>query len=220
MEKLNVQQSYRPVTGVEITFWNQNHGNYIPLWHAKVHKIDVCEICLRHLTSENRDSPNQTHPGGNLVDYHGEFSTPRADMTTVKIHVNSVISDIISRYMYMDAKYFYLNKHMDRAEYIMIHTSMIPEEFMTAYNLKDKVNNGYIFERFTKGVYCLLQAWWTTHDSLVQHLEPYGYHPTKTTPVIWKHDSCHHQFHPGRWLFWREILWEITRPAPQGSTRG
>ena len=58
----------------------------------------------------------------------------------------------------MDAKYFYLNKHMDRAEYIMIHTSMIPEEFMNAYNLKDKVNNGYIFERFTKGVYCLLQA--------------------------------------------------------------
>ena len=91
------------------------------------------------------------------MDYHGEFSTPTADMTTVKIHVNSVISDIISRYMYMDEKYFYLNKHMDRAEYIMIHTSMIPEEFMTAYNLKDKVNIRYIFEKVTKGMYSIPQ---------------------------------------------------------------
>ena len=38
-----------------------------------------------------------------------------ADLITVKIHVNSVISDIISRYMCMDVKYFYLNNCMKQA---------------------------------------------------------------------------------------------------------
>ena len=46
----------------------------------------------------------------NLVDYPVEVSTPTADLTTVKMHVNSVISDIIYRYMCVDVKDFYLNK--------------------------------------------------------------------------------------------------------------
>ena len=65
--------------------------------------------------------------GGNLVEYPGEVITPTADLTTVKIHVNSVISDIISWYVCMDVKDFYLNNCMDQSEYIMIHTSMVPK---------------------------------------------------------------------------------------------
>ena len=34
---------------------------------------------------------------GNLVDYPGEFSTPKSDLTTMKLHVSSAISDIKSR---------------------------------------------------------------------------------------------------------------------------
>ena len=45
----------------------------------------------------------------------------------------------------MDIKDFYLNNFINRAEYIMIKISIIPQEFMTAYNLKVKMNNGYIF---------------------------------------------------------------------------
>ena len=47
--------------------------------------------------------------------------------------------------MYMDVKCFYLNNSVDREECIMIQISMIPQEFIYKYNLKDKVNNGYIF---------------------------------------------------------------------------
>ena len=75
---------------------------------------------------------------------------------------------------------------MDRAEHIMIHASMIPEEFMTAYNLKDKVHNGYIFARVTNSMYELPQAGSIAHDSLVHHMAPYGHHPTKTTPGLWR----------------------------------
>ena len=41
----------------------------------------------------------------------------------------------------MDVKEFYLNNCMDRAEYIIIQILMIPQEFIIAYNIKDKVHN-------------------------------------------------------------------------------
>ena len=58
--------------------------------------------------------------GGNLIYYLGDVSTPTSDFTTLKIHINSAISDVKARYMCMDVKYFYLSNMMDRAEYIMI----------------------------------------------------------------------------------------------------
>ena len=53
---------------------------------------------------------------GNLIDYPGEFSAPTSDLTTMKLHVNSTISDIKSRDMCMGVKYFYLNNQMDKAK--------------------------------------------------------------------------------------------------------
>ena len=55
---------------------------------------------------------------------------------------------------------------------------------MIYYNLKGKVHNGYIFEKFTKGMYWLLQAGSIAHDDLIQNLSPYGYHATKNTPWL------------------------------------
>ena len=46
---------------------------------------------------------------------------------------------------------------MDRDEYIMIHISMIPQEFVDKYDLTEKSQNGYIYERVTKGMYGILQ---------------------------------------------------------------
>ena len=68
--------------------------------------------------------------GGKLIDYLGEFSTPTSDLNTMKLHVNSTIADVTSRYMCMDVKYFYLNNQMYRDKYILIHISMIPQEFV------------------------------------------------------------------------------------------
>ena len=52
--------------------------------------------------------------GRNLIDYPGEISTPTSDLTTMKLHINSAISDVKSRYVCMDEKYFHLNNQMDR----------------------------------------------------------------------------------------------------------
>ena len=58
--------------------------------------------------------------GGNMIDYPGEVSTPTSYLTTIKLHVNSAISDVKLIYMCMDIKYFYLNNQMNRGKYIMI----------------------------------------------------------------------------------------------------
>ena len=125
-----------------------------------------------------------------IVDHTGEVDTPIAYLTTVKIHVSSAIYDIILHFMFMDVKDSYLKHCMNRATYITIHTSMIPEDFMITYNLKYRVNKGYTFSRVSKDIYRLPQAVTIAHDDLVQHLTPYGYHPTKSNPGLWTYDTC------------------------------
>ena len=139
--------------------------------------IEVCDI---------RPHKTETHitrlaTGGNLIDYPGEVSTPTSDLTTMKLHVNSTISDVKLRYICMDMKDFYLNNIMSRAEYIMIQISLIPQECVDKYNLKKEINE-YIFVRVNKGVYGLLQDGRIAHGGLEKHMEPY-------TPGLWTHNS-------------------------------
>ena len=49
-----------------------------------------------------RTQKTETHrtrltAGGNLIDYPGYFSTPTSDLTTMKLHINSAVSDVKSR---------------------------------------------------------------------------------------------------------------------------
>ena len=59
----------------------------------------------------------------------------------MKLNVNSTNSDIKSKYMCMDFKYFYLKNQMNIAEYKMIYISMIAQEVVDKYNHKGKVHN-------------------------------------------------------------------------------
>ena len=68
--------------------------------------------------------------GGNLIDYPGDVITTTLYFTTMKLHVNSAISDFKVRYMCMNVKDFYPNNMMDRSEYIIIHIEMILQEFV------------------------------------------------------------------------------------------
>ena len=54
--------------------------------------------------------------GGNPVEYSEEVITPTEDLTAVKLNVNGIISDIISRYMCMGVNDFYIKNRMDQAE--------------------------------------------------------------------------------------------------------
>ena len=127
--------------------------------------------------------------GANLIDYPGEVSTPTLDLTTLELHVNIAISDAKSIYICMEIQYFHLNNQIDRDEYIIIHISMIPQEFVDKYNITEKSHNGYIYARETKGTYGIPQVRQIAHDALVKHLEPYGYQPSSKTSGLWKQNS-------------------------------
>ena len=129
---------------------------------------------MQYITKKTKTHKIILTAGENLIDYPGVVSTPTSDLTTMKIHVNSPISDVKSRYMCMDVKYFNINNQMDRDEYIMIQIVMKPQEFAYKYNIKEKLHNGYIFLRVTKGNV------WTPPSSSDRTLRP-----GKTTRSVW-----------------------------------
>ena len=91
--------------------------------------------------------------GGNLISYSGITSTPTAAITTIKAHWNSVISTPGSKYATLDIKDFYLNSKLKEYEYMKMHISLFPQEFINAYNLNDLVDeNGFIYIEIRGGV--------------------------------------------------------------------
>ena len=96
---------------------------------------------MRYSTQKTETHRTRLTAGGNLIDYPGEVSTPTSYLTTMKLHVNSAISEVKSRYLCMDVKYFPLNNIMYIAEYTIIHIFIIPQGFMRKYNLKGKAHN-------------------------------------------------------------------------------
>lgn len=125
--------------------------------------------------------------GGDKIDYPGITTTPGAEMTTVKLQLNSVISTPNARMMCTDVKDFYLNTEMERYEYMWIQVAMLDQEIIDAYELEDLIVNGRVLVEIQKGMYGLPQAGRLAYDKLVAHLKPHGYHPCARTPGLWRH---------------------------------
>ncbi len=84
--------------------------------------------------------------GGDKVHYPGDVGTPTADLSLVKMHLNSVISTPDARYMTLDVKNFYLNTPMERYEYVRIRIDDIPDKIIVEYSLREKVaEDGHVF---------------------------------------------------------------------------
>ncbi len=101
----------------------------------------------------------QLTAGGDRINYPEDVGTPTADMTLVKILLNSVISTKDSQCMTLDIKDFYLNMSMKRYEYMCLKLADIPEEIIEEYKLCEIVtDNGYVYCKRRKGMYGLPQA--------------------------------------------------------------
>ena len=127
--------------------------------------------------------------GGNLIDYPYEVSTPTADMTTAKLVMNSTISTPGATFHCFDISNFYLNTPMERYEYMRIPLWAIPECIMEQYKLADLAHNGSVLVEIRKGMYGLPQAGKIAYDRLVQHLNKFGYGPTRHTDGLWRHKT-------------------------------
>eukprot|EP00804_Cyclotella_cryptica_P002895 CCRYP_009401-RA/>CCRYP_009401-RA protein AED:0.38 eAED:0.38 QI:0/0/0/1/0/0/2/0/237 len=132
--------------------------------------------------------------GGNLINYPGELTTRTADLTTAKILWNSTISTPGARFACADIENMYLQTPMSRYKYMRIKADLVPTAFKNAYNLWDKINNGYIYMEIRRGCYGLPQAGILANKLLKKRLATDGYFELPHTPGLFKHISCPVQF--------------------------
>ena len=145
--------------------------------------------------------PQKTDPnriritaGGNLINYPGELTTRTADITTSKLHWNSVLSTQKAKYMCLDLKNFYLSAPLDRYEYMRIPFELFPPWIVAQYNLLTKIHTGHIYLEMRRAVWGLPQAGILANKLLRKRLAPHGYYECKQTPGLWKHTSRHISF--------------------------
>jgi hypothetical protein len=140
--------------------------------------------------SEKKD-PYRTRitMGGNLINYPGDCGTPTADLLTVKLMFNSIISTPNAKFMTIDIKDFYLMTPMDRFEYFRMKLELFPQDIIDEYGLRDKVDtDGNVFCEVRRGMYGLPQAGIIAQDLLTKRLHQAGYRQSKVTPGYWRHE--------------------------------
>jgi hypothetical protein len=96
--------------------------------------------------------------GGTILDYSGDVATSTADITTLKILINSTLSTEKAAMMMMDIKNCYLGTPLQRFEYMKMVLSRFPEEIVQKYNLNALAVDGWVYIEIRKGVYGLKQA--------------------------------------------------------------
>jgi hypothetical protein len=79
--------------------------------------------------------------GGNLVNYPGDCRTPRANLLTVKLLLNSIISTPNTKFMILDLKDFYLMTPIKRYEYFHMKLDLFPQDIIDKYDLTSKVDH-------------------------------------------------------------------------------
>ncbi len=64
--------------------------------------------------------------GGNLINHPGELTTRTADITTSKLHWNSVLTTQKAKHMCLNLKSFYLSAPLEQYKYMRIPIGMFP----------------------------------------------------------------------------------------------
>ena len=125
--------------------------NQIPQDRAKDVTYDLITTLIR---PEKLDEPNRTRlvAGGDRVHYPGDAGTPTADLLTIKLLLNSIISTPNAKFMTVDIKDFYLNTPMARYEYMRLQIADMPEDVIAHYKLTDiATHDGYIYCKIQNG---------------------------------------------------------------------
>ncbi len=83
---------------------------------------------------------------GNIVNYLDDCGTPTADLLTVKLLFNSVVSTNNAKFMTHDIKDSYLMMPMKCYKYFHMKIGLFPQDIIGKYNLRDnKGADGNVF---------------------------------------------------------------------------
>ena len=146
-------------------------------------------ICANYRPEKDDPYRIRLTVGGNLIHFPGDCGTPTADMLTVKMLLNSIISTKGAKCMTIDIKNFYLNTPMERPEYMRLKVADMPDNIIEQYNLKAlETKDGYVLVRIERGMYGLPQAGIIAQELLEKRLNAKGYRQSEITPGFWTHD--------------------------------
>jgi hypothetical protein len=119
--------------------------------------------------------------GGNLIHYPDKVSTTTANISTVRMLLNSVILTPGARFATFDLKDFYVGPSMVQKEYMRISITSIPQSTIHQYHLLDLVHNGFVLVEISRGMYGLPQAGILVYNQLLAHLATHCYTPCAHT---------------------------------------
>lgn len=125
--------------------------------------------------------------GGDQVDT-SEFDRPSycADMPTIKILFNHVVSQINGLFMTLDIKDFFLGTMMKRKAYMRIHRKYFPPQSIIHFQLQDPSwwSHDCIYVEVSKTIYGLPEAGKLSQEKLYAYLLPHGYVVAPNTPGL------------------------------------
>jgi hypothetical protein len=124
--------------------------------------------------------------GRNLVNYSGDCGTPTANLSTVKLLINSIISTPNAKFITLNLKDFYLMTPMERYEYFHMKLELFSQDIINKYDLENKVDpNKNVHCEVRGGMYGLPQAGIIAQELLEERLKAAGYTQSKFTPGYW-----------------------------------
>jgi hypothetical protein len=188
--------------GVDGALWAAAHDAELRRLHEETGTVD---FCAPHTALPPGYKPTYYNPvpslkvkdgvevrrirgtaGGDRIAYPGDTVAEVAAMSTVKLHLNAVLSTPGATYVNADIKDFYLGTPMDTPEYMYIQSTHFPPAARHRYNIAALEHNGRVLCRINKGIYGLPQAGRLAQDRLIAHLATHGYHQT-STPLLFRH---------------------------------
>jgi hypothetical protein len=92
----------------------------------KNRKITYCKLVCDFKPNKNEKHRVILTVGDDILDYSGDKTTSTADITTLKIFINSTLSTAEAKMMMMDIKKYYLGTPLPIYEYMRLPISILP----------------------------------------------------------------------------------------------
>jgi hypothetical protein len=118
----------------------------------KDRKITYGKIVCDYKNHKKEKERVQLTVGGDRIDYSGNVATSTANITTLKILINSTLSIKDATMMMMGIEKYYLGTRLPRFEYMKMPLSHFPEEIVQQYNLNALAVDGWVRVRHVRFV--------------------------------------------------------------------
>jgi hypothetical protein len=123
--------------------------------------------------------------GGDKVNYPYSTTAVTAELESIKILINAMISDSAA-FSTVDLEDFYLGTSLPHPEYIRIPVTFLPKAVIDFYLLQRYLHKGALYCMVLKTHYGLPQAGALSQKRLFDHLESNGYHQLFHAPSLFR----------------------------------